>query len=98
MRRDWTTAQNALKKSLEFNGGKADDWFFLAMTYWNSGNHSDARQYFDQAVAAMKKSSQTTLSCIRFHAEAAALLGLACPKAGVGVARKGSNTAETMQN
>ncbi len=68
------------------------------MTFWKLGNHSEVRQYFDQAVAAMKKEQSKDPELHRFHAEAAALLGLACPKPGVGVARKGSSTAGTVQN
>ena len=36
--RDWTIAQDALKKSIGFTGGTAHDWFFLAMTRWHQGN------------------------------------------------------------
>ena len=96
--RDWTIAQDALKKSIGFTGGTAHDWFFLAMTRWHQGNHSEARHNFELAVAAMKNERKGDPELIRFHAEAAALLGMAGPKAQIGVARKASNTEETMQN
>jgi serine/threonine protein kinase len=96
--RDWTIAQDALKKSIGFTGGTAHDWFFLAMTRWHQGNHSEARQDFELALAAMKNERKDDQELIRFHAEAAALLGVAGPESQIGVARKASATEETMQN
>ena len=53
--RDWRTAHDSLKKSIDLTGGKAHDWFFLAMTHWQQGKRHEARQCFDTAVAALKK-------------------------------------------
>ncbi len=92
--RDWTTALDALTKSIGLTGGKPHDWFFLAMTHWNQGNRDYARQSFDKGVAALKKEPTEDPDLPRFHAEAAALLGLPCPKTPVGVARMtGQGTA-----
>jgi hypothetical protein len=87
--RDWAAADDSLRKSIELGGGKALDWFFLAMTHWNRGNHHDARQSFDKAVAALTKEPTEDPDVLRSHAEAAALLGLPCPKAALGVAGTG---------
>jgi tetratricopeptide (TPR) repeat protein len=91
--RDWTTAHDSLKKSIDLNGGKAHDWFVLAMTYWNQGNRHDAHQSFDKAVAALKKEPTEDPDVIRSQTEAAALLGVPCPKSPVGVVGKGQETA-----
>ncbi len=77
--RDWTTAQDALKKSIDILGGSAHDWFFLAMTHWNQGKCKEARQSFDLALVAMKK-VRNNPELLRFHAEAATLMGLPGPK------------------
>jgi hypothetical protein len=63
-------------------GGRAHDWFFLAMTHWNQGNHDDAHKCYDLALSAMKTESKDDSELLRFHAEAAALMGLPGPKPG----------------
>jgi serine/threonine protein kinase len=85
--RDWTTAQESLKKSIALTGEKPHDLFFLAMTIWNEGNHQEARQFFEKAVTALKKEPTEDPDVLRSQAEAATLLGLPCPKDTVGVAR-----------
>jgi tetratricopeptide (TPR) repeat protein len=78
---DWTTARDALKKSINMTGGgRAHDWFFLAMTQWNQGNHAEARQSFDLALASLKNELKDDTELLRFRAEAAALMGLPGPK------------------
>ena len=96
--RDWTTAQDALKKSIGFAGGTAHDWFFLAMTHWNQGNRSEARHNYELGLAAMKKEPKNDPELMRFHAEAAALLGFPCPKPAVGMARTALNTGDTVNH
>jgi tetratricopeptide (TPR) repeat protein len=96
--RDWTTAHDSLRKSIDLTGGKAHDWFFLAMTHWNQGNRLEARQSFDTAVAALKKEPGNDPDSLRSHAEAAALLGLPCPKAESGLAGGETKKAATDQN
>jgi tetratricopeptide (TPR) repeat protein len=78
--RDWTAAHNSLEKSISIAGGKAHDWFFLAMTHWNQGNRIEAGQCFDRALAALKSEGKDDPELLRFHAEAAALMGLPGPK------------------
>jgi len=78
--RDWTTAHDSLKRSISITGGRAHDWFFLAMTHWNQGNHDEARKCFNLALAALKNESKDDTELLRFHAEAAALMGLPGPK------------------
>jgi tetratricopeptide (TPR) repeat protein len=81
---DWKTAEEALQKSISFNGGTASDLFFLAMTRWHQGKCKEAREWFDRAVdwSAKNKSneSQPKYELERFHAEAAGLLGLPGPE------------------
>ena len=78
--RDWATAHKALRKSIELAGGKAHDWFFLAMTQWNQGNRHDARQSFDEALAALKQEPTEDPDVIRSHAEAAAFWAYRVPR------------------
>jgi hypothetical protein len=78
---DWTTAHDALKKSINMTrGGKAHDWFFVAMTQWNQGNRLEARKSFDIAIAALKTEPKGDTELLRFHTEAAALMGMPGPK------------------
>ena len=77
--RDWQTADHALKKSIELAGGSAHDWFFLAMTQWIQGDKCEARRSFDQAKAAIKPEKKDDPELLRFHTEAAGLLGIPVP-------------------
>jgi tetratricopeptide (TPR) repeat protein len=48
---NWQEAVAALEKAMELsNGGRADDWFILAMAHWRLGDKDAARRWFDQAV------------------------------------------------
>jgi tetratricopeptide (TPR) repeat protein len=77
---DWTTAHDSLKKSINMKGGRAHDWFFLAMTQWNQGNRAEARKSFDLAIGSLRNESKDDTELYRFHEEAAALMGLPGPK------------------
>jgi serine/threonine protein kinase len=77
---DWPTARDALQKSIDVSGGKAHDWFFMAMTRWNQGKRDEARQTFKLALAALKNESPEDPELRRFHKEAADLMGLPAPK------------------
>ena len=83
---DWETAEEALRKAikLDASGGRADNWFFLAMTRWHQGHCNDARQLFDQAVAWMNKEKSEDPQLKRFQAEAARLLNPPGPEPGRG--------------
>jgi tetratricopeptide (TPR) repeat protein len=89
--RDWKTAHDALGKSIETTGGSAHDWFFLAMTHWKEGNRREARQCFDMAVSSMKQEQKDDPELIRFHTEAATLLGLPVPKTGREIGMAGNS-------
>ena len=78
--RDWNTAAKVLQQSVTFTGGGADDLFFLAMTYWHQGNHKDARDMYDRAVAWTAKNKPNDPELQQFRAEAAALIGLPSSK------------------
>ncbi len=85
----WDEARTALEKSLQLGtngwGGAlrwADsiDWFILAMSNWQLGQHDQARQCYDQAVQDMEKGRawQTDFDQLgRFRAEAEELLKIA---------------------
>jgi tetratricopeptide (TPR) repeat protein len=92
--RDWATAHDALKKSIHITGGTAHDWFFLAMTAWNQGNRHEARQCFDTALSVLKGDRKDDPELLRFHAEAAALMGLPGPKAATAAAEKSKGMGE----
>src|SRR5262249_22150562 len=82
--RDWKTAAEALQKSIRISKGEGIDCFCLAMTRWQQGNHQEARQWFDQAITWIERTRSDDAEVRRFHAEAAALLGLAGPQAQIG--------------
>jgi tetratricopeptide (TPR) repeat protein len=72
---DWKTASEALEKSMSLNqGGDANDWFFLAMTRWRQNNKTEARKWFDQAVAWTKNKKPDDPELQYFQAEAASVL------------------------
>ncbi len=83
---DWETAEEALRKAIQLDasGGRADNWFFLAMTRWHQGDCKEARRLFDQAVAWMNKEKAEDPQLKRFHAEAAGLLAPPGPEPGRG--------------
>jgi serine/threonine protein kinase/tetratricopeptide (TPR) repeat protein len=74
----WKEAVAALEKSIQSrNGGDSLDWFFLAMAHYQLGDKEQARKWFTPAVLWLHKHQPTNTELGRFHAEAAALLGLA---------------------
>jgi tetratricopeptide (TPR) repeat protein len=78
---DWAGAIADLEKSMALRkGGDSSDWFFLAMARWQLGEKDAARDWFDKAVKWMKEKAPRNPELIRFHAEAAALLGVDEPK------------------
>jgi eukaryotic-like serine/threonine-protein kinase len=78
--RDWKTGTEFLQKSASFTGGQAYDFFFLAMIRWHQGQKQEARKLYDQAVAWTDANNPGDFELRQFHAEAAALMGLPCPK------------------
>jgi tetratricopeptide (TPR) repeat protein len=77
---DWETAAKVLQQSVTFTSAGADDHFFLAMTYWQQGKTKEARDMYDRAVAWTGKNKPNDPELSRFRTEAAALLGVDCPK------------------
>ncbi len=74
---DWTGARKALNKSLELHKGRdSTNGFFLAMTYWQMGEKSKARDSYGRAVGWMDKNASADQELLRFRAEAAALIGV----------------------
>jgi Flp pilus assembly protein TadD len=72
---EWTQAREALEKSMSLHGGgDANDWFFLAMTFWHQKDPVQARKWFDQAVAWTKANQPQNAELRRFQVEAEALL------------------------
>jgi serine/threonine protein kinase/Tfp pilus assembly protein PilF len=72
---DHRGAIDALTKSMELNkGGGGVGWFFLAMAHWKLGDKTEARRWFDRAVAWMEENKPKDSELVRFRAEAAKLL------------------------
>ena len=72
---EWKSAIAALDNSMQLRaGGDAFDWFFLSMAHWRLGAKTDARQWFDRAVAWTEKVRPRDDDLRRFRAEAEQLL------------------------
>jgi tetratricopeptide (TPR) repeat protein len=70
-------AKAALEKSMELrSGGDSYDWYFLAQIYVRLGDREQAMHWYNEAVAWMNKNKSGDDELLRFHAEAAAALGL----------------------
>jgi serine/threonine protein kinase len=78
--KEWTTARDAFLKTIAITGGKASDWFFLAMTEWQQGHRDEALKRFERGRAALQYERKDDPEIVRFHTEAADLLGLPGPK------------------
>jgi serine/threonine protein kinase len=57
-------------------GGDSFDWFFLALAHWRLGEKEQARKWYDRAVQWMETNKPQDEELVRFHAEAASLLGI----------------------
>jgi serine/threonine protein kinase len=88
---DWKTALDSFKRSIDIAGGSAADWFFVAMTHWKQGNRDEAHKCYNLALAALKNGPKDDPELVRFHVEAATLMGLPVPKS----ARKTSGATKT---
>ncbi len=95
--RDWKTAVDSFKRSINIAGGSIRDWCFLAMTHWKLENRDEARKCYDVALAASKNGPKDDPELRRFHSEAAIVMGLPVPKAeppaGTAVGAKGTGEA-----
>ena len=56
------------------NGGNARDEFFLAMAHERLGNHSQAKEYYNQAVKWMEEYTPKDEELLRFRREAQELV------------------------
>jgi tetratricopeptide (TPR) repeat protein len=88
---DFPAAVEALQKSLDLRRDKSadyfsEDYFFLAMAYWQLGRKAEARQSYDKAVAHMEEIARNNEELRRHRVEAAFLLGVtaAPPKGATG--------------
>jgi tetratricopeptide (TPR) repeat protein len=71
---DYGGAIQALKKSMKLhNGGDSIDWFFLAMSLWHLGDKEQALHWYKRAT---NNTNPYAEDISRYHAEAAALLGV----------------------
>ncbi|MEK7675188.1 MAG: protein kinase [Verrucomicrobiota bacterium] len=74
---DPAAAIESLNKSMELaNGGDAQQWLFLAMSYWQKADRQQARQWYDKAAAWIEKIHPADEVYVRFRTEAARLLGV----------------------
>jgi tetratricopeptide (TPR) repeat protein len=78
---DFQQAVADLEKSVQLrHGGDPLDFFFLAMTHWQLGDHIQARQWYDEGVAWMSEHNSKDEQQGSFRTEAAQLLGISQPK------------------
>jgi tetratricopeptide (TPR) repeat protein len=75
---DWESAVAALEKAeaLEPDKSLAFNGLFLAMARWQLGQRDEARTWYDRSLAWMETKKDKDPELVRFHAEAATLLGL----------------------
>jgi tetratricopeptide (TPR) repeat protein len=77
---DMTRAGEALQKSIAGRDqGDSFDWFFLALIDHKRGRESEARTWYDQAVAWARERRPHNRELYRFQLEAAEALGLPAP-------------------
>jgi serine/threonine protein kinase/Flp pilus assembly protein TadD len=77
---DFQQAVNDLEKSMSLrNGVESDDFFFMAMAEWQLGRRTEAKTWYDKAVAWMDKNQPTDPELAHFRAEAAELLRIPPP-------------------
>jgi serine/threonine protein kinase/tetratricopeptide (TPR) repeat protein len=71
---NWQAAVDKLTLAVKKrgNGGDSDDWFFLAMAYWQLGEKEKAQPWYSKAMAAPQLSLDPQPS---FRSEAEALMG-----------------------
>jgi tetratricopeptide (TPR) repeat protein len=79
---EFADAKAAFAKSMALrNNGDSFDWFFLSLLEHKLGNETEARRWYDQAVAWFKQSAPQHEELYRFQVEAAGELGLPKPDA-----------------
>jgi Tfp pilus assembly protein PilF len=74
---NWRAAVSALSKAMQLSqGGRSEDWFFLAMAHWHLGDKRVSRSWYNKAVEWMKQNQPHNEELCRFRSEAAPLLGV----------------------
>jgi len=74
---DFHGALASLDRSMELRaGGDPDDWFALAMAYWQLGEKQKAHEWYEKAAEWTDKNKPHIEQIRRFRAEAAQLLGI----------------------
>ncbi|MGH7176291.1 MAG: tetratricopeptide repeat protein, partial [Tepidisphaeraceae bacterium] len=67
---DLKRAVTDLEKSVQLqNGGRAADFFFLAMAHWQLGNKEEASKWYERAVAWMDENQPRNEDLRRFRTE-----------------------------
>jgi tetratricopeptide (TPR) repeat protein len=75
---NWQSALASVEHAMPLrDGGDPCDWFTVAMVQRQLGNKDTAINWYDKAVQGMADRRRD--DCVRFHAEAAALLNLPLP-------------------
>jgi serine/threonine protein kinase/Flp pilus assembly protein TadD len=68
--RNWQKAETAFQKAIQLKkGGTCVDWLFLAMSCHHLGNHAQARNWMNQALAWKDRQRPLTDEMGRFFAE-----------------------------
>jgi tetratricopeptide (TPR) repeat protein len=89
---DYAAAIESLRKSMGLaNGGDAQQWLFLAMSHWPTGDRQQAQQWYQKAVAWIERIHPGDESYVRFRDEAAKLLGVVAQGEGKNDARISPN-------
>jgi serine/threonine protein kinase len=74
---DWRGAIDGLRRSMALrSGGDSYDWFFLAMAYWQLGDHQRARAWYKKGVKALETIRPEDEELRGYKAEADAVLGI----------------------
>jgi eukaryotic-like serine/threonine-protein kinase len=73
---DATAAIESLQRMMEMvGGGQAEQWLYLAMAYREKGDHQQAQEWYDKAVAWIEEYHPASEKLDRIRAEADAQLG-----------------------
>jgi tetratricopeptide (TPR) repeat protein len=73
----WQEAILELEKAMELaGGGDSEEWYFLAMAYWQLGNKGEARRWYAKAAEWQDKNDPDNYEFRTFRTEAAILLNV----------------------
>jgi serine/threonine protein kinase/WD40 repeat protein/tetratricopeptide (TPR) repeat protein len=74
---DWRASVEALEKARELSAARHNPHqFVLAMAHWRQGDKEKARKEYEEAASLLEKTVGGDSDAVRFHDEAAALLGI----------------------